>query len=80
MRRLLLPRVAAMGVEGMVEGLAIDVLRVLRKDVLEIFGQVGVAVIGHLTDLDQAPAISLTMASAAAAGSAARVIGRPTTI
>jgi hypothetical protein len=42
-RRLLLPRLAAMGVEGVVEGFVIDVLRVLRKDVLEIFGQVDVA-------------------------------------
>lgn len=69
-----------MGVEGVVERLAINVLRMIGQEALEIFGQVGIAGVGHAATFGQASAISRAMASAAAAGSAARAIGRPTTI
>jgi len=80
MRRLFLPRVAVTGVEGVIERLAINVLGVVGQEALEIFGQVGVAGVGHAATSGQAPFISSAIASAAAAGSAARVMGLPMTI
>ncbi len=47
-----------MGVEGVIERLAINVLGVLGQDALEIFGQVGVAGVGHSATSGQAPSIS----------------------
>lgn len=47
MRRLFLSRIALMRRKGVVEGLAENVLRMLREQLLEIFGKVGVAGVGQ---------------------------------
>jgi hypothetical protein len=47
MRGFLLARIAGMGGEGVIEGLAIDVLRVRRQMVLHGGGQIVIGSVGH---------------------------------
>lgn len=44
---LLLPEIVLMGSEGMVEGFAIDILRVVRKVVANRRGKIDIGAVGH---------------------------------
>ena len=45
---LFLAWIARMGIEGMIEGFAVDILRVGRQMTADGCGQVKVALVGHL--------------------------------